>query len=210
MTQTIYCYLRVSTEDQTIENSKLVIYDYLKKHGYDLNKVEWVCEKKSGYKYGYKDRKIGTDILPVIKKDDILLVSSMSRITRKLRDMLKFVEDEVIPKKFTLIIANNNMTIDDTPVNKLILSMLAMCAEFEIDIGRQRTKAGINRYRAEHNGKWGRPKGLGKRKLDPYMTEIKKQIDMGVTLGRIAKNFGVAGNTMYSFNKKYNLKGKRK
>ena len=197
--------MRVSTEDQTIENSKLLIYDYLKKHGYDLNKIEWICEKKSGYKYGYAERKISTDILPVIKKGDILIVSSMSRITRKLRDVLKFVEDEVIPKGFTLIIANNNMTIDDTPVNKLILSMLAMCAEFEIDIGRQRTKQGIKRYIAE-NGHWGRPKGAGKCKLDKYKKEVKYLIDMGVKYKRIAQKYSVTCQTVSTFVKKHNLK----
>ena len=202
----IYAYLRVSTEDQTIENSKLLIYDYLNKNRYDISNLEWICEKKSGYKYGYKERLIGTEILPKIKKDDILIVSSLSRISRKLADVLKFIEDEVTPMGFTLIIANKNMIIDDNPLNKLVVSMLAMCAEFEINTLRERTKQGIKRYKAENNGKWGRPKGPGKKKLDPYKAEIKTLLEGGVKQCFIAKKYSVSPKTLCSYIKLHKLK----
>lgn len=201
---TIYAYLRVSTEDQTIENSKLLIYEYLNKNNYDTSNLKFICEKKSGYKYGYKERLIGTEIIPVIKENDILIVSSLSRISRKLIDILNFVEDEVSIKKFKLIIAKNNMIIDNSPMNKLLISMLATCAEFEIDILRERTKQGIKRYKAENNGKWGRPKtNTAKRKLDVHKDEIFKLLDMDVKKTAIAKKFNVTNTTMYNFIKKY-------
>jgi len=204
-TQKIYAYLRVSTEDQTIENSKLLIYDYLSKNSYNTTNIVWVCEKKSGYTYGYAERLIGTEILPKIKKNDILIVSSLSRISRKLGDVLQFVEKEVTPRGFKLIIAKNNMVIDDSPLNKLVLSMLAMCAEFEINTLRERTKQGIKRYKAEH-GRWGRPKGAGKRKLDQYKAEIKTLLENGVKMKFIAQKYSVTPKTLSSYVKLHNLK----
>jgi putative DNA-invertase from lambdoid prophage Rac len=199
---TIYAYLRVSTEDQTIENSKLLIYEYLNKNNYNTSKLKFYCEKKSGYKFGYKDRKI-SDILKVIKENDILIVSSLSRISRKLIDVLHFVENEVSTKKFKLIIAKNNMILDNSPMNKLLISMLATCAEFEIDILRERTKAGIKRYKKENNGRWGRPKtNNAKRKLDPHKEEIIKMIKADMKKKNIATRFDVTPLTLRNFIKK--------
>lgn len=202
----IYVYLRVSTEDQTLENSKLKILEYLVNNHYDTTNLEYVTEKKSGYKYSYKDRKIGTEILPKIQKGDIMIVNSLSRISRKLSDVLDFVEQEVTKKEFKVIIAKNNMILDNSPLNKLVLSMLAMCAEFEINVLRERTKAGIERYKKENHGKWGRPKGAGKCKLDKHISDVKKMIEDGVKFKFIAEKFNVSKNTVTNFVKKYNLK----
>jgi DNA invertase Pin-like site-specific DNA recombinase len=206
MNPKIYAYLRVSTVDQTLENSKLLIYDYLNKNGLNTTNLEFVCEKKSGYKFGYKERLIGTNILPRIKKGDILIVSTLSRISRKLRDILKFVEEEVGPKDFKMIVAKNNLTIDNSPLNKLLITMLATCAEFEIDVLRERTKQGIKRYKLENNGKWGRRKGEGSLKLDPYLEEIKKLLKMGIKYKSLADKYKVCPNTISNFVKRHGLR----
>lgn len=200
----IFVYLRVSTEEQNLNNSKYKILEYLVNNHYDTTNIKFFEEKKSGYKYGYKDRLIGKEILPQIKKGDILIVNSLSRLSRKLSDVLDFVENEVIPKEFRVIIVNNNMILDNSPLNKLVLSMLAMCAEFEINVLRERTKAGIERYRKQ-NKKWGRPKGIGKTKLDNNIADIKNMISQGVKKKFIADKYGVTRNTVSNFVKRYNL-----
>jgi DNA invertase Pin-like site-specific DNA recombinase len=202
----IFIYLRVSTEDQTLENSRLKIFDYLINNHYDTSNVQIFKEKKSGYKYGYKERLIGTDIIPLMKEGDILIVNSLSRISRKLSDILHFVESVVIPNGLKVIIAKNNIILDNNPLNKLLISMLAMTAEFEIDILRERTKAGIARYRKENNNKWGRPKGQGRTKLDNEISEVKRLINEGVKYKIIAQKYGVCPNTLTNFIKRYNLK----
>lgn len=204
--QIIYAYNRQSTEDQNLENGRLVIYDYLNKNNYNTSNLDFYSEIISGYKYSYSDRLIGTKILPKIKEGDILIVTELSRISRKLVDVLKFIENEVVKKKFKLIIIKNNMTIDDNPLNKLIISVLAMCAEFEIDLLRSRTRDGIKRYRNEHNGQWGRRKGQkSKLKLYKYKDDILKMREIGVTQKKIAEKYKVSPLTISKFIKRYHI-----
>lgn len=207
MTKTIYCYLRVSTNDQTLENSKMNILEHLVKNNYDTSNVKWIMEKISGYNYTYKERKIGTEILPNIKEGDMLIVSSLSRISRRLSDILSFVENEVAPRNFTLIIVKQNIKIDGSPsaMNKMLLSVLAMCAEFEITTLRERTRDGIKRFKNE-NGRWGRKKGKGKMKLDKNKDIILKSIEEGVKKSFLAKKYKVCPNTISNFVKRYKTK----
>lgn len=205
----IYAYLRVSTEEQSLNNSKLIIEDYLKNNKYNLSSVVWVKEKKSATKYLYMKRKIGTEILPKIKKGDIFIVSSLDRISRDFPDARAFIDKEIPSKEFVVIIAKYNLKIDSSPnpTNRMVVNMLAMLAEFEVAVLKERTKQGIKRYKQENGGKWGRPKGsLGKSKLDPKKEEIRLKIKHGVKLYKIAEDCKVSTRTLSTFIKRHNLR----
>ena len=207
-TSIIYFYNRQSTQEQNLANGRLQLYEYLHKNNlkYDSNNLKLFEEHASGYTKSYQVRLLGTDILPLIKELDILIVTEVSRISRKLSNVLEFIEKEVTPKKFKLHIIKNNMIIDDSPMNKLIISVFGMCAEMEINYLKERTKNGIKRYKSEHDGKWGRPKATierpAKRKLDEHKEEIFKLVEMNVKKIAIAKKFNVTPTTMYNFIKK--------
>ncbi len=205
----IYFYNRQSTQEQNLANGRLQLYDYLHKNNYkyDSETLKIFEEHASGYSIPYQNRLLGTKILPLIKISDILIVTEVSRISRKLSNVLEFIEKEVTPRKFKLHIIKNNMIIDDSPINKLIVSVFGMCAEMEINHLRERTKNGIKRYKLENGGKWGRPKSTkenpAKRKLDKHKEEIFKMIEMNIKKVAIARNFNVTNATMYNFIKKY-------
>ena len=54
-----------------------------------------------------------------------------------------------------------NIVLDDNPTNKLMINILSSFAQFERDIIRERTMAGLERAR-QQGKKLGRPKGVKK------------------------------------------------
>ena len=81
----IFAYIRVSTDQQTVENQKFKILKFA-----DRKKIhvgEWIEETISGTKK-YKDRKLGKR-LQSLKKEDILIVSELFRLGRNLIPRLK-------------------------------------------------------------------------------------------------------------------------
>jgi DNA invertase Pin-like site-specific DNA recombinase len=203
---TIFCYLRVSTEEQKLESSKMKILEYLVKKNFNTENVIWVDEKISGFNYSYAQRKIGTEILPKIKEGDMFIVNSLSRISRKLSDITKFIEHEVEKKKFTMIVVDKSIMIDgrDTTnaMTKMIIQVLGMCAEFEVNTLKERVKRGIQNYKQKH-GRWGRRKGSGKMKLDKHKDEILEYLELGVKKKKLAEKYKVSQNTISNFVKRY-------
>ena len=199
----IYFYGRVSKQEQNLENQRIQLYDYLKKKNINYNSDDLIIieEKISGYKTPYIKRKIGTEILPLIKKNDMLIVCESSRIVRRVSNLLKFVEEEVYKIGFSLHIIKNGLVIDGVPnmMNKMILTVMGMCSEMEIDYLRNRIKQGIKRKRQENGNKWGRPKGIGRKKLEPYKEDIKKYLEIGVTQKKLAQIYEVCETTMNKY-----------
>ena len=76
--------------------------------------------------------------------------------------------------------------------------MFASLAEFEKDIIRERTKAGLEAARARGR-KGGRPKGLSKEAQGKAMVAetLYKKGDMSIT--KICKHLGIARSTLYKY-----------
>ena len=81
-------YLRVSTTDQDLEKNKA---DILKlANDRNFGKVKFIEEKASGYKTGWKDRKV-KKIIDDLQKRDRLIVPEMSRLGRSMLDILQLL-----------------------------------------------------------------------------------------------------------------------
>jgi DNA invertase Pin-like site-specific DNA recombinase len=92
-----------------------------------------------------------------------------------------------------------NDSIDTTtPQGKLTFHLFASLAEFERDIIRERTKAGLEAARARGR-KGGRPKGLSKEAQDKAIVAetLYKQGKMSVT--EICKHLKIARSTLYKY-----------
>ena len=71
----IYGYIRVSTEEQNLENQKKAISEQ-----FDID--EWIEEKKSGT-IDYHKRSLG-NLLEKLKEKDILIITELSRLGRSI------------------------------------------------------------------------------------------------------------------------------
>src|SRR5207248_9019601 len=137
-------YARVSTHDQTLDLQQ----DALEKAG--CGKI--FTDTASGAK---AERKGLEEALAYVREGDTLVVWRLDRLGRSLKHLL-----ETITTLNTRKIGFKSLTesIDTTTSNgRLIFNIFASLAEFERDLIRERTKAGLQAARARGRV-GGRPK----------------------------------------------------
>ena len=184
-------YARVSTQDQ---NSELQV-DALEKAG-----AEQVFQLKFTGKL--RERPELSQCLRTLRKGDVLVVWKLDRLARSLKDLVEIVQNlndrEIGFKSLT-------ESIDTTSSGgRLVFHIFGALAEFEHDLIRERTKAGLQAARAR--GRKG-----GRR---PAMSEsaIKKAAamlsDPKITKKEVAQHFGVSRTTLNASLAKSTAKGK--
>src|SRR6184192_2483038 len=140
-------YARVSTQDQTLNLQK----DALEKLG--CNKI--FTDTSSGTK---AERNGLEEALEYVREGDTLVVWRLDRLGRSLKHLI-----ETISQLDTRKIGFKSLTenIDTTTSGgKLIFHIFGALAEFERNLIRERTNAGLEAARARGR-KGGRPKAIG-------------------------------------------------
>lgn len=185
-------YARVSTKEQNLT----LQLDALKKEG--CKKV--FEEKISGAK---ADRPELRKMIDQLREGDVIVTWKLDRLGRSLRDLVNLVNE--IQDKGAGLKSLNDAIDTTTPQGKLTFHLFASLAEFERDIIRERTKAGLEAARARGR-KGGRPKGLSKEAQDKAMVAetLYKQGEMSIT--DICKHLGIARSTLYKYLKLRSIK----
>jgi DNA invertase Pin-like site-specific DNA recombinase len=177
-------YLRVSTTDQDIEKNKADILHLA--NDKKLGSVEWVEEKISG-RVSWKKRQIA-DLIGKLGEGDNLIVSELSRLGRSMLECMEILSI-ASQQKINVYAIKGNWQLNDSIQSKILALAFAMAAEIERDLISQRTKEALAARKAS-GMKLGRPRGVGKSKLDKHRPEIEvllangsTQKFMGVTKG---------------------------
>ena len=147
----VYGFVRVSTEiqkekDNSIKNQISHVEDYCKRYDFDLVNI-FSDNGISGMK---KDRNGLMKLFNNLKQDkiDCLVVYSLSRLGRKLSDVLEFIELlEKNKVEFVSIKENIDMS---NPVGKLMLGLLGSVNQFEVGILSQRI-SDVKQYKKSRN-----------------------------------------------------------
>src|SRR3954471_11414336 len=135
-------YARVSTTDQTLD----LQHDALTKAG----RVKIFTDTASG---AQAERKGLTEALSHLRTGDTLVVWKLDRLGRSLKDLITRITEL---ETRTIGLKSLTEQIDTTTSGgKLIFHMFGALAEFERDIIRERTNAGLERYvkKKPHFGK---------------------------------------------------------
>lgn len=178
-------YARVSTKDQNLSLQK----DALQKEGCE----RFFEEKASGAK---SDRPELLRMIDQLRKDDIVIVWKLDRLGRSLRDLVNLVTE--IQDKGAGLKSLNDSIDTTTPQGKLTFHLFAALAEFERDIIRERTKAGLEAARARGR-KGGRPKGLSKEARDKAIIAKSLYGKQEMSVTQICRYLGVARSTLYKY-----------
>jgi DNA invertase Pin-like site-specific DNA recombinase len=175
-------YARVSTEEQNLG----LQLDELKKAG---------CEKiftdeVSGAK---RERPGLSEALDYMRSGDTLVVWRLDRLGRSLKDLIQRVEEL---QQREVGFRSLHESIDTTsPGGKFQFHVFSALAEFERDLIRERTMAGLRAARAR--GKLGgRPKGMTADKVKMAARLMK---DPHVSAKEICKMLGVSRTTLYRY-----------
>lgn len=196
----VYAYYRVSTDMQDYETQKIGVVDWCVRQGLRIDK-EIIDNGISGTVEVSK-RKLG-NYLPKMTKGDWLVVSELSRIGRSTSDVINTCQ-KLNKKGVNVYFLKQNIQLDNSPMGKMFVAILAAFAEMERDLIVQRTKEGIEK--ARRAGKQiGRKYGFRYSKLDKKQKEILMLSGAGATKAEIARLYNISWITVYRFLKRMNL-----
>ena len=190
-----YGYIRVSTDKQTTENQRFEIDNFaVDKH---MEVEEWIEETISGTKK-LNDRKFGA-LLQRIKKDDILIVSELSRMGRNLMQIMSILHT-CMEKEAKVFCIKERYELGNNINSKVLAFAFGLSAEIERNLISQRTKEALARKKAE-GVILGRPKGSKSKvyKLTGKEEEIKALLEKKISKSAIARILGVHRLTVADF-----------
>ncbi len=174
-------YARVSTHDQqTLPVQVSAMKAYAQKRNWQVA----MCIEDTAS--GIKNREKRKQVLQAAKRRevDVIVVWKLDRWGRSLVDLMSSLEELTsLNVGFVSMTEAFDLT---TPSGKALAGMLAVFAQFERDILRERVKAGIAHARA--NGKpHGRPKSAALKSDD-----VLKLFKQGLNKSQIAKQLGIS------------------
>jgi putative DNA-invertase from lambdoid prophage Rac len=187
-----FAYLRVSTEEQTVMNQKLVLQKWALDHDYEI--LFYFEDSSISGKIPAIRRQAFMEMLDVIKSDpvDAVLVYELSRVGRTFWDTLDAIK--AIEQYAPLISCSPRETFlqsTEPSIRRLMIGILTWVAEREREMLVQRTKDGMRRAR-ESGKSIGRPQVLiDKNRLIKLLADNKPR-------SRIAKDLGISKATLYN------------
>ena len=175
-------YIRVSTVDQNPDRQL---------EGIPLDKkfIDYVSGKTT-------NRPNLTAMLEYVRDDDLIIVHSMDRLARNVKDLRKII-DELIARKVNIQFIKENLLFsgEQSPIANLLLMVIGSIAEFELANIKERQMEGIKI--AQKLGKYkGRKKVLTTEKIEWIKDQMK---NTRKTKSEIAKEAGISRDTLYRY-----------
>ncbi|HEY8126217.1 MAG TPA: recombinase family protein [Methylocystis sp.] len=176
----VFAYCRVSTTDQTTENQVREIAAA----GFSIDQRRVIAETVSGGVQAAQ-RPGFAKLMDRLEAGDVLVVTKLDRLGRNVIDVRQTVDRlaEHGVRVHCLALGGADLT---SSAGKMVMSVLSAVAEFERDLLRERTAAGIERAKAE-----GKAPGRPSRLTDEQRAEIRDRLAKGETIYGVAKAFGV-------------------
>jgi len=186
-----FAYMRVSTEEQTVQNQKLALQRWALANSYQI--LDFFEDPAVSGRVPATQRLGFQDMLDLVKVTgvDAVLVYELSRVGRTFWDTLDAIK--AVEQYSPLISCSPResfLQTTDSSIRKLMLGILTWAAERERELLVQRTKDGMQRAKAAGKG-IGRPQKI----LDKDQLIILLSENCSKT--KIAKRFGISKATLY-------------
>ena len=141
---------------------------------------------------GMKDDRPGLlACLKALREGDTLVVWRLDRLGRSLPDLVRIVGE--LEQKGVSFESLTEKIETGSAAGKLVFHVFAALAEFERNLIRERTRAGLVAARAR-----GRAGGRKPKLTDAQIKEINEMVDaQKLPIGRIAELYGVSRTTIY-------------
>ena len=144
---------------------------------------------------GKKDDRPGLqNCLKALREGDTLIVWKLDRLGRDLRHLINIVHDLTSRNIGLKILTGHGAAIDtSTPAGKLVFDIFAALAEFEREMIKERTIAGLASARARGR-KGGRPYKMTAAKLRLAMAAMG---NVETKIGTLCEELGITKQTLY-------------
>ena len=172
-------YVRVSTAEQNTIRQEILMEE--------LGVDEIYIDKASGKNM---DRPQLKAMLDFVRKDDIVVVESISRLARNTSDLLKIIE--IFHQKGVIFISKKESINTDSVTGKFVLTIFGAIAELEREYILQRQKEGIEAAKAQ-----GKYTGRKPKELSDFDKVINKWRKGEITAVKAASLLGVSKSTFY-------------
>lgn len=178
-------YARVSTKAQSLQSQ----IDALK---------QAACEKVySEVASGAKtQRPVLDELLSHLRQGDVLVIYKLDRLGRSLQHIVT-LSNELMEREIGLISLSDPMDTT-TPQGRLVCNIFAALAEFERELIRERTQAGLSAARARGR-KGGRPKGLSQAARATAMAAETLYREGQLSVKAICEQLNISKPTLYAY-----------
>ena len=137
------------------------------------------------------------EALDYVREGDTLVVSSIDRLARSLRDMLEIME-ELEQKGVTVEFISQGLTIRPDGgdlTTRLILHIITAVAQSEREMLRERQAEGIALAKQIPGKYRGRARKLSSQQIE----ELRARALDGVPKAQLARDYGVSRTTLYEY-----------
>jgi len=190
-----YGYIRISTDKQTTENQRFEIIKFSRIKDFAID--QWIEETISSTKR-LEVRKFG-NLLQLMQKGDVLVVSELSRLGRNLMQIMKILHD-CMEKDVMVYTVKESYELGNNINSKVLAFAFGLSAEIERNLISMRTKEALARRKAEGQI-LGRPKGSKSQnlKLSGKEDELRVLVNKRISYSAIGRILGVHRLTVSSF-----------
>lgn len=178
-------YARISTTDQTHEPQLLRLID---------EGCEQVFKDTCS---GAREDRPGLDaLLAKLRPGDTVIVWRLDRLGRSLKHLIELVED--FSKKGIHLRSLTEGIDTTTPAGKMIFHIFGAVAEFERNLIRERTNAGLDAAR-RFGRKGGRPNGLSKKAEQTSRIAASLYQEDKLSAADICDQLNISKSTLYRY-----------
>lgn len=191
-------YLRVSTSDQSVEAQRLELGEYCRRRGWsEVREYEDTIS-------GAKSSRAGLDAMMAdVRKRSVTAVvcTKLDRLGRSLSHLAQII-DELTSHRVALVCPSQGIdTTEGNPAATLQMHVLMAVAQFERELIRDRTKAGLAAAKA-------RGSKLGRRKFEMTVDRASKlrrwreaDPEVRMSIAKLANDLGCSVGTAHALAK---------
>jgi DNA invertase Pin-like site-specific DNA recombinase len=174
-------YIRVSTLDQHTERQL---------DGIELDKT--FTDKASGKDTKRPQLEL---LMGFVRSGDTVIVHSMDRLARNLDDLRRIVQT-LTGRGVRIEFVKEHLTFtgEDSPMAKLMLSVMGAIHEFDRALIKERQREGITLAK-----KRGAFKGRKKSLSQAAVAQLRHRIATGMSKAQAAREFGISRQTLYQY-----------
>ena len=141
-------------------------------------------------------RPVLDELLAHLRQGDVLVIYKLDRLGRSLQHIVT-LSNELIEREIGLI--SLSAPIDTTaPQGRLVCNIFAALSEFERELIRERTQAGLSAARARGR-KGGRPKGLLQAAIATAMAAETLYREGQLSVKGICEQLNISKTTLYAY-----------
>ena len=200
----VYIYLRCSTESQSTDTHEAEITDYCQRNYLTVDSKNIYRDQAISGNKSWQDRQIKT-IIDKCTKGDHIVVSELSRLSRRARDLYNIVH-ACTEKGINLHCVKGGFKNDGSMESSLLLGMLSTMSQYERELAVARSKSSAETKRR---------KGikLGRELFSPLESRrmsIEVDVKNGLSINELTVKYKTTRSSISSFMKVRNIEHKNK